>query len=171
MANPVQNPDPNAQIPGQTSGVRAESVQGDAYVHQNSDGKLSVFLVVWVAFYNSLKSAQNQAQIQTEVGNQLQGIQQDLITQLQGINYSTLPSNEAGSSSPNMGIITEVNNNNQVVQAHINIVQDKVGNVQQANQVLASQASTTAQSASQTMNTTTSIATLYLQIIQNITQA
>lgn len=147
--------------------VRPENVEGDLLVSKTADGKLSVFLVVWIAFYRSLECQQNQAQSQQQQMEQIQSVQNSLIQQLQGINYEMIPESEINNKN-NAGFITNVNCQNQRIAAQINVLQDQTGQVQQLAQVFSGQASTSIQTASQTMNEDFSIAQLIMEITSDV---
>ena len=127
-------------------------VSGQVFVQPGEDGKTDVLLLLEIAFFQCVKVGQDLAQRQSEMLQTSHTIANSVLDQLSGYQFVTLPESEATNSNPDIGMITNINCENQRVQAEINIVQGTAGNVQQTFQVQAQQASASVQNTSQAIN-------------------
>lgn len=164
----MQNKDNSSNLQNLSTAVTPTHVEADVLVSTGSDGKTSIFLLVWVAFYHSVQAGQDRAQLQQQELYQLSSIQSGLVDQISSINFQVLSDAEAKKKSPNMGIITQINVNNQRIQARINIMQDQTGQLQQLSQVASSQAATQVQTVTQSVNQSFSVAQMTVDITKAV---
>ncbi len=165
MSN-IQSPTLSVPVPSLSNpnSIQPKHISGELLVSKDDEGKLSVLLILWVAFHHSLTTQEDSAQVQSQQMQSAISIENDLITQLQGLNYSTLAPGDT-----NMGDITRINANNQITQAQVSVVQDKNQTIQQLAQIYQSQAATSGQLASQTLGEAGAVYQMITDITGDVT--
>lgn len=126
--------------------------------------QVNVFILLNIAFFLSVRAGQKLADAQNSALAASNDIANALSQQLSSINFATLPADEV--AKPDIGTITQINTGNQRVQAQVNLVQDNVGQINQASSIQMQQAQTTVQNAQQSMSEGYTVMQLQMQIVK-----